>query len=61
MSKKLLTEIEHCRKEMVRLTTELPLSSEEVVEISVKLDELLNEYDKLIKNKSEKQQLYKCS
>ncbi|WLR48377.1 aspartyl-phosphate phosphatase Spo0E family protein [Halobacillus litoralis] len=38
-------EIEACRMEMIRLASLHKLSSPEVVQVSVKLDNLLNEYD----------------
>ncbi|WP_226585677.1 aspartyl-phosphate phosphatase Spo0E family protein [Halobacillus litoralis] len=43
----LTKEIEACRVEMSRLARLHKLSSPEVVRISVKLDHLLNEYDKI--------------
>ncbi|QHE50732.1 aspartyl-phosphate phosphatase Spo0E family protein [Pontibacillus sp. HMF3514] len=46
MCKNILNEIEYCREKMVQLTTTMPLSSEEVVAVSSKLDYLLNEYEK---------------
>ncbi len=46
MCKNILNEIETCREKMVQLTATLPLSSDEVVAVSSKLDYLLNEYEK---------------
>ncbi|SEI07230.1 Spo0E like sporulation regulatory protein [Halobacillus karajensis] len=46
-------EIEACRKEMARLASLHKLSSPEVVQVSVKLDRLLNEYDALIYKKQQ--------
>ncbi|WP_110111999.1 aspartyl-phosphate phosphatase Spo0E family protein [Bacillus sp. CGMCC 1.16541] len=45
-SQLLLSEIEECRRSMVRLAHKTSLSSLEVVALSTKLDFLLNEYDK---------------
>jgi hypothetical protein len=42
----LLHEIEQCRLLMVNLAAQTSLSSHHVIEISTKLDNLLNEYDK---------------
>lgn len=41
---KLLKEIELCRAEMIELSYSYPLTSEIVVQTSMKLDELINEY-----------------
>lgn len=46
MCKNILNEIESYREKMVQLSATLPLSSEEVLEVSSKLDYLLNEYEK---------------
>ncbi|MCD5325766.1 MULTISPECIES: aspartyl-phosphate phosphatase Spo0E family protein [Pontibacillus] len=45
MLKELLNEIEMCRNEMIQLSSSLPLSSQEVIEASSRLDGLLNEYE----------------
>ncbi|MBM7705000.1 aspartyl-phosphate phosphatase Spo0E family protein [Metabacillus iocasae] len=47
----LLSEIEECRKSMITLADKTSLSSLEVVELSTKLDFLLNEYNKEKTNK----------
>ncbi|OLN21384.1 hypothetical protein BTO30_15245 [Domibacillus antri] len=41
----LWNEIENCRYEMISLAMKTSLSDIKVIEISKKLDELLNEYD----------------
>ncbi|HZG72996.1 MAG TPA: aspartyl-phosphate phosphatase Spo0E family protein [Chondromyces sp.] len=41
----LLNEIENCRNEMVSLAMETSFSNRKVVEISMRLDQLLNEYE----------------
>lgn len=46
MCKNILREIESYREKMVQLTATQPLSSDEVVAVSSKLDYLLNEYEK---------------
>lgn len=43
---KLLQEIEQCRKEMIKLSITHDLTSEDMIESSQKLDELLNQYQK---------------
>ncbi|CAM4091516.1 Spo0E family sporulation regulatory protein-aspartic acid phosphatase [Mesobacillus thioparans] len=40
----LLKDIENCRKEMVELASKTSLSNQRVVDISTKLDHLLNKY-----------------
>ncbi len=40
----LLKEIEQCRVEMIELSYSYPLTSEVVVQTSMKLDELINQY-----------------
>ncbi|HLR68928.1 aspartyl-phosphate phosphatase Spo0E family protein [Virgibacillus alimentarius] len=40
----LLKEIEHCREEMISLSNIHPLTSDIVVKISMRLDDLINEY-----------------
>lgn len=40
----LLKDIENCRKEMVELAAKTSLSNQRVVDISTKLDHLLNKY-----------------
>ena len=42
----LLTKIELCREEMVELAFKENFSSEAVIAVSVKLDKLLNQYEK---------------
>jgi hypothetical protein len=42
----LLDEIEKCRLLMVHLANQTSLSSHQVVEVSTRLDTLLNQYDK---------------
>lgn len=41
----LLEEIETCREQMSRVAVDYPLSSQEVLQVSRKLDALINEYD----------------
>jgi len=48
----LLKDIEQCRKEMVELATKTSLSNQRVVDISTKLDRLLNKYYNLLSNKA---------
>ncbi len=48
----LLTDIERCRKEMLELAAHTSLSSQRVVDISTKLDSLLNKYYHLSANKT---------
>jgi hypothetical protein len=43
----LLKEIERCRAEMIQLALHKSLSDEKVIEVSKKLDNLLNQYDKM--------------
>ncbi|WP_430510402.1 aspartyl-phosphate phosphatase Spo0E family protein [Gottfriedia solisilvae] len=50
--KKLLEEIEKQRLEMINLTLQTSLSSQEVIQISQNLDCLLNKYDKSVKEKT---------
>lgn len=40
----LMKKIEQCRAEMIALSNSYPLTSEVVVKTSMKLDELINEY-----------------
>ncbi|KAB2332170.1 aspartyl-phosphate phosphatase Spo0E family protein [Cytobacillus depressus] len=47
---KLLNDIEQCRREMIYLASYSSLSSKPVVNISKKLDKLLNLYDNEKKN-----------
>lgn len=47
MGEQILSQIEYCREEMVQLSTHMPLSSKEVVEVSKRLDTLLNQYESL--------------
>ncbi|WP_082918258.1 aspartyl-phosphate phosphatase Spo0E family protein [Oceanobacillus sp. Castelsardo] len=44
----LLEKIENCRKEMILLSNNQDLTSEAVVSSSMRLDELINLYQKLI-------------
>ncbi|WP_066070770.1 aspartyl-phosphate phosphatase Spo0E family protein [Neobacillus soli] len=44
----LLEEIENCRDEMVRLASGASLLNQQVIEMSIKLDLLLNEYHSFI-------------
>lgn len=46
---KLLKDIEQCRKEMIEIASYSSLSSQHVVDISKKLDNLLNLYEKRTK------------
>jgi hypothetical protein len=48
----LLKDIEKCRIEMVELAAKTSLSNQRVVDISTKLDMLLNKYYHLSSNKS---------
>ena len=48
----LLKDIEQCRKEMVELAARTSLSNQRVVDISIKLDLLLNKYYNLSSNKT---------
>lgn len=48
----LLKDIERCRKEMVQLATRVSLSDDQVIEISAKLDHLLNIYNRVVSNKN---------
>jgi hypothetical protein len=48
----LLKDIEKCRKEMVELAARTSLSNQRVVDISIKLDHLLNKYYHLSSNKT---------
>ncbi|MEI2357160.1 aspartyl-phosphate phosphatase Spo0E family protein [Mesobacillus zeae] len=41
---RLLEDIEKCRNEMVQLASHTPLSNQRVVDMSTKLDRLLNKY-----------------
>lgn len=45
LDKDILTEIEHWRNEMILLAMETSFSNTKVLEISTKLDQLLNEYE----------------
>ncbi|WP_203364657.1 aspartyl-phosphate phosphatase Spo0E family protein [Bacillus sp. REN10] len=45
LDKDILTEIEDYRNEMIILAMETSFSNKKVLEISTKLDELLNEYE----------------
>ncbi|WP_338752647.1 aspartyl-phosphate phosphatase Spo0E family protein [Bacillus sp. FJAT-52991] len=45
LDKDILTEIENCRNEMILLAMETSFSNTKVLEISTKLDQLLNEYE----------------
>ncbi|MDL4841256.1 aspartyl-phosphate phosphatase Spo0E family protein [Aquibacillus rhizosphaerae] len=49
MDKKLylLQKIENCRNEMIELTSEKDLTSEAVINASIRLDGLLNELEKI--------------
>jgi stage 0 sporulation regulatory protein len=44
----LLKDIERCRREMVQLASDTSLSNDQVVEVSTKLDKLLNKYNHLM-------------
>ncbi|MGV2942314.1 aspartyl-phosphate phosphatase Spo0E family protein [Mesobacillus sp. LC4] len=48
----LLKDIENCRKEMVELASKTSLSNQGVVDMSIKLDHLLNKYDHLTSKKT---------
>lgn len=48
----LLKDIEKCRKEMVELAARTSLSNQRVVDISIRLDRLLNKYYHLSANKT---------
>ncbi|MEW8986379.1 aspartyl-phosphate phosphatase Spo0E family protein [Mesobacillus jeotgali] len=48
----LLKDIENCRKEMVELAAKTSLSNQRVVDISTKLDHLLNKYYHLTSKKT---------
>ncbi|ARI75356.1 aspartyl-phosphate phosphatase Spo0E family protein [Halobacillus mangrovi] len=43
----LVKEIEHCRSEMNRVARVHPLTSPEVLRMSIRLDHLMNEYEGL--------------
>ncbi|WP_100404130.1 aspartyl-phosphate phosphatase Spo0E family protein [Bacillus sp. FJAT-42315] len=45
LDKDILTEIEHWRNEMILLAMETSFSNTKVLEISTKLDQLLNQYE----------------
>ncbi|MGM7637218.1 Spo0E family sporulation regulatory protein-aspartic acid phosphatase [Bacillus sp. Hm123] len=45
LNKDILNEIEHWRNEMILLAMETSFSNTKVLEISTKLDQLLNEYE----------------
>lgn len=47
----LLKDIENCRKEMIDLAAKTSLSNQRVVDISTRLDHLLNKYYDLNGNK----------
>ncbi|MDZ5474159.1 aspartyl-phosphate phosphatase Spo0E family protein [Bacillus sp. 31A1R] len=49
----LLEDIESCRREMVHLASHSSLSNQKVVEISTKLDQLLNKYYSLTVNEKQ--------
>jgi hypothetical protein len=48
----LLREIETCRQEMICLASETSYANSQVIEISVKLDSLLNKYHLLRKTQA---------
>jgi hypothetical protein len=48
----LLKDIEKCRKEMIELAAKTSLSNQRVVDISTRLDHLLNKYYHLNANKT---------
>ncbi|WP_232311290.1 aspartyl-phosphate phosphatase Spo0E family protein [Robertmurraya korlensis] len=48
----LLKDIEAHRNEMVTQATHSSLSNDKVIKLSKKLDNLLNKYDRLLKNSS---------
>ncbi|WP_174735112.1 aspartyl-phosphate phosphatase Spo0E family protein [Mesobacillus harenae] len=45
---KLLKDIENCRVEMNLLASRMPLQSKQVIEVSRKLDELINRYHRML-------------
>ncbi|UII56118.1 aspartyl-phosphate phosphatase Spo0E family protein [Cytobacillus spongiae] len=49
----LLKNIEDCRREMVDLAEAYSLSNTQVVEVSTRLDHLLNKYHGMIQNKKQ--------
>jgi hypothetical protein len=48
----LLKDIERCRKEMVQIASHSSLSDDQVIEISTKLDFLLNKYNRIVSFKN---------